>query len=216
MITLVIIGVIAAITVPTLITKYQKEQTVTKLKKEYSVFNQAVQLAIKDYGTMETWDAPAESSFETSSYMFQKYVIPYLSISKPIKSITEDNIEVKKINNDILNFNDTYLKFYLTDGTSVIGRYNYYGPTTHRSLAIYIDINGDKQPNRLGRDIFIYMYWIYYPADKKIQGRFLPNMFNFAQTREQIHQNCSFQTNGDGCANLIMTDSWQIKDDYPW
>ncbi|MBR6164001.1 type II secretion system protein [bacterium] len=33
LITLVIIGVIAAITVPTLITKYQKEQTVTRLKK---------------------------------------------------------------------------------------------------------------------------------------------------------------------------------------
>ena len=36
LITLVIIGVIAAMTIPTLVTKYQKEQTVNQLKQVFS------------------------------------------------------------------------------------------------------------------------------------------------------------------------------------
>lgn len=41
LITLGIIGVVAAITIPNLMTHFQQEQTVTKLKKAYSVINQA-------------------------------------------------------------------------------------------------------------------------------------------------------------------------------
>ena len=41
LITLGIIGAVAAITIPNLMTHFQQEQTVTKLKKAYSVINQA-------------------------------------------------------------------------------------------------------------------------------------------------------------------------------
>lgn len=47
LITLGIIGVVAAITIPGLITKYQKLATVVKLKKVYSQLNQ-VMLSIND------------------------------------------------------------------------------------------------------------------------------------------------------------------------
>jgi type II secretory pathway pseudopilin PulG len=41
LITLVVIGVISAITVPTIITNYQKQSIPAKLKKFYSTMNQA-------------------------------------------------------------------------------------------------------------------------------------------------------------------------------
>ena len=51
LITLVIIGVIAAITVPTLINKTQNQEYVSKLKKAYSTFTQATNQIIAEEGT---------------------------------------------------------------------------------------------------------------------------------------------------------------------
>lgn len=55
MITLGIIGVVAAMTIPTLIANYQEKVTVTRLKKFYSTFSQAYQLAIVENGTIDRW-----------------------------------------------------------------------------------------------------------------------------------------------------------------
>ena len=45
LITLGIIGVVAAMTIPTLITNYQKKASVTKLQKAISILNQAYKLS---------------------------------------------------------------------------------------------------------------------------------------------------------------------------
>ena len=45
LITITIIGVVAALTIPTLITNYQKQETIVKLKKIYAVMNQALKLS---------------------------------------------------------------------------------------------------------------------------------------------------------------------------
>ena len=50
LITLGIIGVVAAITIPNLITSYQKHVTVTKLQKAISVLNQAYKLSFDEVG----------------------------------------------------------------------------------------------------------------------------------------------------------------------
>ncbi len=56
LITIAIIGIVAAMTIPSLVTKYQERVVVSKLKKAYSVLSQAWQLAVIDYGTPERWD----------------------------------------------------------------------------------------------------------------------------------------------------------------
>ena len=55
LITLGIIGVVAAMTLPALVGKYKEKQRVTQLKKAYSILNQAFLMAIKDYGTPDNW-----------------------------------------------------------------------------------------------------------------------------------------------------------------
>lgn len=45
-----VIGVVAALTIPTLINKVSKDQNVAKLKKEYSVLSQAFNLLLADNG----------------------------------------------------------------------------------------------------------------------------------------------------------------------
>ncbi len=52
-----IIGMIADLALPNLIKDFEKQQTISRLKKVYSTLNQAVDRAKADYGTDVTaWD----------------------------------------------------------------------------------------------------------------------------------------------------------------
>ncbi len=55
LITLGIIGVVAALTIPTLIMHHRKQVIETRLKKFYSMFNQAILLSTVDNGEISTW-----------------------------------------------------------------------------------------------------------------------------------------------------------------
>ena len=56
LITLGIIGVVAAMTIPILMTAYQKKQTVTRLKRAYSIVQQSIRLSEDENGEVESWD----------------------------------------------------------------------------------------------------------------------------------------------------------------
>src|SRR5574344_1167569 len=55
LITLGIIGVVAALTIPTLINSYQEKANVSKFLKTYAVLNQAYLMATNEYGPIEDW-----------------------------------------------------------------------------------------------------------------------------------------------------------------
>lgn len=67
LITLGIIGVVAAMTMPTLIQKQQDVATVSRLEKAYSILSQAVISAQQEYGEIDFWtivDSNQESTRE--------------------------------------------------------------------------------------------------------------------------------------------------------
>lgn len=55
LITLGIIGIVASLTMPSLIEKQKEKAIVAKLKKFYSSFSQAYQMAVNEYGTIDNW-----------------------------------------------------------------------------------------------------------------------------------------------------------------
>ena len=55
LITLGIIGVVAAMTMPVLIQKHREQVAVTKVKKFYSTFSQAYLMAVQENGTLDNW-----------------------------------------------------------------------------------------------------------------------------------------------------------------
>ena len=56
LITLGIIGVVVALTMPSLIANYQKQETIARLKKVYSTISNTYMYAINSYGTSEKWN----------------------------------------------------------------------------------------------------------------------------------------------------------------
>ena len=83
---------------------------------------------------------------------------------------------------------------------------------------VWVDINGDKKPNKEGRDIFLYYYTIKNSSSPHLEGKFIPEGYGDDRDTMLEAGNWKCHKNSDGCrcAAVIMVDGWQIKDDYPW
>ena len=55
LITLCIIGIVAAMTLPVLMGKYVERERITALKKTYSLLQQAFEIAVVKNGTPDSW-----------------------------------------------------------------------------------------------------------------------------------------------------------------
>lgn len=179
LITLGVIGVVAAITMPTLVQKHQEKVTVNKVLKSYSLINQAYQLAKLQEGEFSTWFSGVSTSATTdddgnthlSDICIKNREILMNTFSKYLKSVSilqsnNPNGKYDKIFN--LNGDDVnkvelskMVVLNLADGTSIIdGWVNELTNCSGNNIAcgdFAIDINGVKNPpNAFGKDIFYF------------------------------------------------------------
>ena len=153
LITLVIIGVIAAMTIPTLINKTNKQEYVSRLKKAYSTLSQATNRIIADNG-MPRGDIGGWATNRDAVFNLYK---KYLSNAKECLSGTECSI----INSGFWNTDSDGYKLILADGTLInisltdpaCNMDHGYG-TTQVCQYIDVDINGHKKPNKVSEDSF--------------------------------------------------------------
>lgn len=213
LITLGIIGIVAALTIPTLINNSTKQQTAEKLKKIYSTIAQAKNSYIADNGSISNWITDDMKIAGTGAQLFaETYLTPYLQISKNCLLSTagecSEKINYLTAGGSTTGYTDsTYYKFYLNDGSFISVSY-----FSSRSLMYFVfDVNGQNKPNTFGKDVFLFLF---YP-----DGRFLaePPGVNRNTMLTDPNWGCN-KTGGQGtyCAGLIMKDGWQISDDYPW
>ncbi len=234
LITLVIIGVIAAITVPTLITKYQKEQTVARLKKAYSSFSQAFVKSQTDFGTNYTFDIDFGNNDEKER-AFKEHFLKYIKYSKYCKENFSECYPSKVYNLDgslFWNFEATNSRpnsyaYALDDGICVVSW------LARDHIQFYTDINCKKGPNKLGRDIFQITLFtaiktdysnikgfsrvgVHFPRYSSASGDMDFNMTRQDLLSEDSIYNCNKNRRGNNCGAVIQMDGWRIADDYPW
>lgn len=201
MITLGIIGVVAAMTLPGLIQNYQKHVVETKLKRIYSVMNQAVRLSEVKYGDKKYWDTDL-----SPMQFYEKYYKGVLKVTS-VKEIPDDPDE-----GILISFADgSILRSYRH------GRDYYY----YISASKYMK---QKDKLQLGVDIFMFRLS---PGDNinETNGAFhhnrgfepyafgwdgeLSSLKNRCQTRDGEH----YQSY---CTAWIQYNGWKIPDDYPF
>ena len=216
LITLGIIGVVAAMTLPILVGKYQKRVVALKLKKTYSVLNNALKMSVADNGDFETW---GEELYGSAANYVEKFWKPYINSIKTCNTRFECNYNNPK-GSAIFNcrnsngeercavywFADKISMLVLQDGIHIAFNSeidDYHNTVTSKN--IYVDINGAKGPNTIGKDAFIF---------KTMNNMVLPYGYN--ATKEAIQNDCSKDGYKKYCAAKIMQDGWQIKNDYPW
>lgn len=192
LITLGIIGVVAAMTLPVLTKKYKRHVTGARLKAAYSILSQALTMSEVKNGQAEYWDVPSNVN-EFKDYMM-KYFAPYI---RHIETGTKSGYF--PIDNGIAPYlklnNGTILYFHKGGGYDLI-----------------IDVNGIDPPNKSGYDIFYFLLnTLNSPSYRK---GFHPIRPPKVENRNSLFTLCKSEPNY--CAALIEYDGWVVKDDYPY
>lgn len=176
LVTLGIIGVVAAMTMPTLLNDTGNQQYVAKLKKVNSMLGQATIRAVEEHGMIQDWGFRDGSDAQVNR-IFEFYK-PYFNIIKDCGNDANGGECVAKtklltlagnpVNGGWANgtgFGGNVRTFVLSDGTSLV--FDGYGAdatahgVTRNTMTSYMliiaDMNGPKKPNRLGRDTFLFV-----------------------------------------------------------
>ena len=110
------------------------------------------------------------------------------------------------------------MQFTLINGSTVTTTLNYKPANypTATELLIYLDVNGKNGPNRIGRDIFMLIYYLQGRLAGTVHPYSVNNLSREAILSDSHEFNCNKNRIGSRCAGLIIIDGWQIKKDYPW
>ena len=218
LITLGIIGVVAAMTLPALVGNYRKKQVEVKLKRFYSVFNNALIRSEADNEQMQFWEWPENSYkdedgeiIQTGSISdyewFEKYLKPYFNIKDVNQSfhlycVWYDGFAIK-----------------MTDGTGVAcGIYEgrSFGDKTYPFVCMFFpesknidnvrDYNTKSQSLISGKDYFIFQLFNGINGKKGLQA-----IDSDKCTGEKGFKNLP----SIGCVKKIIENNWEIPDDYP-
>ncbi len=212
LVTLGIIGVVAALTIPSLVENYKKKVVVTRLKNFYSNMNQAIRLSEVENGSCVSWQIYFSNNTTTNSKkFFEKYLIKYLN--------SVESFETIKKGSETFNF----LK--LTDGSAFM----YVGfNTTGSDISFHYYPDAEKiDHGKYGRDFFAFVYSVnssrcsFEPFTANHSTSTNNDYKKWNGTRQDLISHPRYGCRKGGyssmfCAKLIQYDGWRISKDYPW
>ncbi|MFA7658644.1 MAG: type II secretion system protein [Candidatus Gastranaerophilaceae bacterium] len=220
LIVLGIIGVVAEYTIPTLVANTQKQIYVTSLQKAFSTWNQALIQMANDGGCIGDLSCFFDSA---DLHTMGDKIATYFKVVKNCDTTTSgcfsDTVATTFDGTTPTSGNDStsYYRFITADGMSIslatpsISCSNSTDALTKMCMTnVYIDVNGLKKPNALGRDIFRFVI----DNDK---GPALYPMggakFNYWKTNNRCDYGYNGGTNKSGyyCPGRIIDEGWQMS-----
>ncbi len=222
LITLGIIGVVAAMTIPSLITNYNKHITEVRLQKFYSLFNQAIKLSVVENGEVEGWsdywnaatnivdsDGNVLENADVVDSAFEKYLAPYMKVM------------TKKRVKNAQNNNETQLLYFLADGSAF----------SYRSIDVkdisFYPKNPEKCLSKEHNSGICSFEFLFCPninsANFKYhyQAGLEPYMYRWNGQKALLYRGSSYSCSGSArysgryCTEMIKLNGWKIPDDYP-
>ena len=242
--TIGIIGVIAAMVIPLVATSIKKHIIEAQLVSTYSRLDKALEISQMENGGIEEWSDFTHASLKDPEHLkavFKRYISPYIGgdlintlrnagYSSAIK--LPDGSDYIPLDYDayllrLLSGQIVYLAAngvaYTSGSTKYPIRYAY---------TFVIDVNGPAKPNIVGKDVFKFAI---YRGTKSLLMlgeiefdtsivKTLNDVKKYAQSeeilpyvkqsREQMMSRC--KRYADWCGALIKQNGWRFPKDYPW
>ena len=201
LITLGIIGIVSAMTIPTLLARHNEKVWLTQFKKVYSTLYQAYYRAYPEYGTANEWGLDGSKESLKKVYdILAKYLnvgVEY-GFKRPNDIVYKDLSNVPIAGTWAYFFSADHYNFSLSDGTLIGLTYDSEIP----GILLVVDLNGSKGPNQLGKDLF------YFSLISKKKTPFVsgypkwwtawPKACNLTGSHDWI--------NGGSCANWVIVN----------
>ena len=194
LITLVIIGVVAALTIPAMMANHRKEETASKLKKFFTTMTQAKNLWAQEVGMNQNdiyFPDDAVNDADKTLEFYNTY------LGKHISSVKTEKLDSKRI------------RSYLNDGTCFI---SYIGSNRYMFYFYFTDASKCTREIYDGKTSFLFqMNNVGFVASHNPKINY---------TRDELLNLCANPESGNPnsrhmCTRLIQVDGWRIKDDYP-
>lgn len=219
LITLGIIGIVAAMTIPSLINKFQKIQYVTELKKAYSQLQEVFTTYILDKNVdnlsqTDLFNSDGNADYTALDNLIKKFFKVTITCQPGDTSCVLTNITGTYLNSSdgINEFDSNNYNFCTIDGmcfsillpvsrTDCINKY---------CGRIALDVNGAKPPNKYGRDYFT--YFAISPTGR-LNGLFIVSnilIFGDYSIADAACKN-TIPKGGETCLIKIMNENWEMN-----
>jgi prepilin-type N-terminal cleavage/methylation domain-containing protein len=217
LITLGIIGIVAAMTIPSLIHNQQKKVLENRLKEDYSIMQQVMRF--NEYDDLYL-DTNIPDNITGATNWFKTYLAPHLKYAQVCYDAAgcwQSKMNNRQLNGNVAGWNRLgvgigygIITVRLTngsnlciDGFSASDMMNWFGiKSTTSGIIVYIDANGDGGPNVIGKDIFILGFTEkgLVPAGQDV-------------TNEKVDASCKKGGNGYFCMKKVKDSGWEIPYD---
>ena len=205
LITLGIIGVVAALTMPALISNHRKKVYVTQLKKSVNTVSNGVRLILAEHNVDKLSDTDFLLHVSHAKYdaAVRSYIANYFNVVD-FKSVYGQYRTYKALASNSSSSYNYLLNCYLmklADGSEICisGNSNQY-------LSAYIDINGfEKLPNTAGVDFFNVFF-----DDNGIINVRHGYGYDSLNTMQYTCYQAGHPYAPEFCFKLIMHDNWEI------
>ena len=220
LITLGIIGIIAALTIPNVTSHYRKKVVETRLAKFYSVMNQAIQMSERVNGPKEYWEKignkdaeeNAEKGLIAPNIWFEKYIKPYLKYS---------NLEINDATAKVM--------IYFPDGSLCLmsGASFQFWPEAGKFVDYQFDEDSATFKNNAEISGIKYFTFFFAPYSNSLANKYHykkgvePYKYDWDGTTDMLKNNsnigCQKNVSNERayCTALIQQNGWKIPDDYP-
>lgn len=215
LITLGIIGVVCAITMPSLIANYQKRVWVTQLQKTVTTFQNGIRMINASEGVDNIFHSSYGTTGDDRNCTYCNYevypdkIAKFLGFEKAPKTCKIE-FEDGEYHLPYALKSGACFEFYGTcmdSGGVTVGFAKGYKPGDDCVVEFYIDVNGSKGPNKFGRDIFSFDF---YP-----DGRTNAYMVDVVMYDIDLKSLCTGKTEESddwlgSCGYYIMQNGWKM------
>ena len=222
LITLGIIGIVAALTLPALIQKNHVTTVETRLKKFYSSINQAIQMAEVKYGDKENWEPKDTDEF------WNVYIKPYLKYTDVENVTAADSLGAKQYLVKLPDGSGFVMDIYFR-----VGANGEISEQTHGGHFIFCpqvkDCRSGLDYTIMGKKQFLFGYWpnedpaagghteMKYHKGKGVE----PYLVHWDGREESLTTHNSYGCKEGSetaayCTAVIQHNGWHIPKNYPF
>ena len=216
-ITLGIIGVVAAMTMPALMGEINDRKAVSILKQDYSILSQMM-LRANDDGAVAALSS--HNDFSQMEYVFKNYFLPYINtietcydtagcwsqnITKKLNGSNATHFQAGKVGSGVICFSITNGSNVCLDDYSTVEAWSDFGvkidgaSSDTYTLVVFVDINGHRIPNVLGRDTFVYVL-----RDNTLVPA------GFDKNDDELRSDCKMSGTGNFCAAYLEKNGYKL------
>jgi len=229
LIALAIVGVISALTIPNVVSHYQRQTYVTSLKKVYTDLQQNLTiLQTENYRNKGLYGSKLHlQSGDSVTSTTGKFLTEYYKVNKDCETDTQPcfaNAYGSINSNNDVDFDCGGYSVLLANGTAIcmipatksvkhmMGSPEKPGfdKEVKRPVTVYVDTNGPDLPNIGGRDMFTFNIYEDFSIDE-VSPEEIKDGTAEANRNTLYDDTCLTSSTGEGCFGKILNDNWNMN-----